>query len=376
MTNKIIVFDVDRQIWRLKMAGYPILDNLNYDIEYSYDIDDRKINSNFKKILVKNWWIYPPDKLLPVTDYSWADLIICINTEVNNEPWPDYHYKAQRLLNNKNIIHLLEGKNLTCNYSDELFCSPLLYFFLITRMVNKDINVNLIELPTEKKFRFDALLGKTNWNRRFVYNSLIENNLLSTSLCFFYNNIPKFDYIVYESPELFNLEHNEILHYKKNASIHADQRHTTFLSNIIVHDGYRAPVSTIVSPKIYDNSWFSIITESTANQINFLTEKTAKCLLMKRIFILFSAPFTLNFLQQQGFKTFGNLIDESYDYITDDITRFNLAFEQVKILSKVDPYKLYKQATPTLEHNYNLLMHSSLNFNKIKKFVVDRINQL
>lgn len=53
-----------------------------------------------------------------------------------------------------------------------------------------------------------------------------------------------------------------------------------------------------------------------------------------------------------------------------------MAFEQVKFLANSDPIKLYQQARPILEHNYNLIKNSLLNTDKIKNFIQTHIDKL
>ena len=57
-------------------------------------------------------------------------------------------------------------------------------------------------------------------------------------------------------------------------------------------------------------------------------------------------------LRSLGFKTFDIVIDESYDTIEDDNTRWEMAFEQVKfLLTHQNLQEIYKTILPILEYN-------------------------
>ena len=117
-------------------------------------------------------------------------------------------------------------------------------------------------------------------------------------------------------------------------------------------------LSMLLPWRIYNDSWFSIITESESER-EYFTEKTAKPLLGKRLFVLFGGAGMLRSLRSQGFQTFGSVIDESYDDIADTHQRFAQAWQQVEYLSTVDMVTVYEKILPVLEHNQRLMLEMS-----------------
>lgn len=105
--------------------------------------------------------------------------------------------------------------------------------------------------------------------------------------------------------------------------------------------------------QIYNNTWFSIITETKwdDNFDAFTTEKTARALMAKRLFVFFGGRGALAGLRSLGFQTFGHVIDESYDSIVDPISRWQHAFQQVEYLCNQDPREIYIQCLPQITHN-------------------------
>ena len=110
-------------------------------------------------------------------------------------------------------------------------------------------------------------------------------------------------------------------------------------------------ISTLLPEQIYNQSWFSLIVESRTDHTRYFSEKTAKPLLGQRLFVLFAAPGMLADLKTLGFKTFDTIIDETYDHVLDDTTRWQKAFDQVVWLSKQNPKHIYQQALSILQHN-------------------------
>jgi len=124
-------------------------------------------------------------------------------------------------------------------------------------------------------------------------------------------------------------------------------------------------ISCIVPVEIYNKTCYSIIAE-TCNKFRdmplewsdwvLLTEKTAKPIIAKRLFIMFGGYGYLAHLHQLGFQTFHSVIDESYDSIKDNQQRWSLAFAQVKYLCQRPQEEILEKIAPILEHNYNLFM--------------------
>jgi hypothetical protein len=108
--------------------------------------------------------------------------------------------------------------------------------------------------------------------------------------------------------------------------------------------------------EIYNNTWYSLICETKGTGDCFFTEKTAKPLIAKRLFVLFAPQYSLKYLKSVGFQTFDLVIDESYDNIENDLERCKQAWNQVEYLLREDPLAIYEKIQPIVEHNHNLIM--------------------
>jgi len=87
-----------------------------------------------------------------------------------------------------------------------------------------------------------------------------------------------------------------------------------------------------------------------------LTEKTFKPIVLEMPFILVAPAGSLEYLRSYGFKTFGDIIDESYDDETDDIKRLEKISQllvDINNMSDKEKLQLHKNCLEIVEHNYN-----------------------
>jgi hypothetical protein len=129
------------------------------------------------------------------------------------------------------------------------------------------------------------------------------------------------------------------------------------------------------NPEIYNNCLINLVTETWYHKIwsnnyhNFLSEKTWKPIIAKQIFIIIGPQYTLKYLQQLGFKTFSEYLDESYDSLDDNkrlfaaIDSLNSAIKQYSLKELNDLTKhireynldLFKSGIPELQPNFQSL---------------------
>ena len=131
-----------------------------------------------------------------------------------------------------------------------------------------------------------------------------------------------------------------------------------------------------LEPRPYIDTYFSLVTETICAESNhsFRTEKIAKPIIAKRLFVVFSGPRYLEKLRSLGFRTFDGIIDESYDQESNDLKRFARAVEQMRYLSTQDPVELYQQVQPILEHNHQRV--HGLKEETQQKMIEEQLEQL
>jgi hypothetical protein len=110
----------------------------------------------------------------------------------------------------------------------------------------------------------------------------------------------------------------------------------------------------------YKDIFCDIVTESRfAQPTGNYSEKVYQPMLYKKPFILAAPPKTLQFLKEQGFKTFDEFWDESYD---NELIHENRLFSIFNLIDEIDDKSIkelqiiYDKMAPILDHNYNLVM--------------------
>ena len=99
-----------------------------------------------------------------------------------------------------------------------------------------------------------------------------------------------------------------------------------------------------------------LVTETVATgRRHHLTEKTFKPIAMGMPFVIVGTQGSLKYLRSYGFKTFGNLWDESYDDEPDDSKRIEKIAQVLKQLEGLEEHRqdIFDSAHEIIEHNWN-----------------------
>jgi hypothetical protein len=193
---------------------------------------------------------------------------------------------------------------------------------------------------------FDALLGSPKPHRDHVFNSVKEFNLNDKFIMPYGgvwndNEFYAKDYFIWEP----------------GVEVVGEMQPGT--AGWIMYHGVLASLSRIIPIKVFNDTAYSIVAETDHdNTLSFFSEKTAKPMIAKRLFVAFSGYKFLHNLRSAGFKTFDGIIDEGYDLIKDDTQRYTAAFEQVRKLCATDQQEVYEKIKPIVEHNFNHIMNT------------------
>jgi len=219
---------------------------------------------------------------------------------------------------------------------------------------------------TPKTMFFDCLFGKPKKTRMSFYQKMVENQLDKVSLITHHgwpslpNSISfpkKFEEVIKtQNPNMEFIGHptltNRIILKNLDSTVNKISLHNVNLS-----------FSQVLDLDIYQSAAYSVVFETHVTENNdstlinsyFITEKTCKPMLGKRLFLIYGVPFFLKHLQSLGFKTFHGIIDESYDSETNEERRENLLIQEMKKLSELDQTEIFEKIKPIVQHNYNNL---------------------
>jgi hypothetical protein len=111
--------------------------------------------------------------------------------------------------------------------------------------------------------------------------------------------------------------------------------------------------------EFYKKIGLDIVTETVFDYpYSCITEKTIRPIGCKRMFIVVGAPGILSMLKSKGFKTFDDIIDESYDNIVDPCKRFRAVVDAVESFISLDLETIrqyYVDNQQKFEHNFQTL---------------------
>ena len=116
-----------------------------------------------------------------------------------------------------------------------------------------------------------------------------------------------------------------------------------------------------LSQSVYSNTYCSIIGETTFQHYNsqivplMLTEKTYSAIANLHMFIIAGPLGSLQLLRNQGFETFGDLWDESYDTCRNEKMRLDKIFDTITYVRSQDMKSLYEKCKERLLYNQNLI---------------------
>lgn len=118
---------------------------------------------------------------------------------------------------------------------------------------------------------------------------------------------------------------------------------------------------SVIEPKYYTNSYCNIVLESQFDVDQsggaFITEKTFKPIKHGQLFFIAGAARSLQALRDLGYRTFDNVLDNSYDLEINHTIRWRKLLDAIK---QAQPRinELFMSALPDIEHNQQLFAAS------------------
>jgi hypothetical protein len=207
-------------------------------------------------------------------------------------------------------------------------------------------------IPADDKFLFLSYNRNIRLPRLYLLAKMLEQRILDRGRV----SISKHQHTSYHNLSMLGEQY-----YKELADI----------SPLTLNDDLNYNLASNVNIDDHQKTFISVVTESlVSNKTLFLSEKIWKPIQLGHPFMVLGNPGTLEFLKQQGYKTFSNWINEDYDKSLNFEVRANLICEELKRLSNLtleEIISIRKEMEPIL--SYNLEVFKS---NLHKNFDVDR----
>jgi len=125
------------------------------------------------------------------------------------------------------------------------------------------------------------------------------------------------------------------------------------------------------NPDWYNSTYFSLVVETTEQLPNtgipFVTEKSFKPMALQHPFQIQGAPGILQYIQAQGFVTYNNLFDESYDLLA-GADRLQKIQQNLREFKK-EPYTA--ETLKRIEHNHSRFFDRTLVCQRIRDEIIN-----
>ena len=219
------------------------------------------------------------------------------------------------------------------------------YFFQYVNRRQRVPLVNTILRPYE----FTILNRTHKWWRASIMSDLWRHNLLDHSL-WSYNT----------ACDISDRESDNPLRVQEssdwNRALEDFVRHGPYVcdsSDDRAHNDH-----TRVNIDLYTKSYCHVIVEThfdaDGSKGTFLTEKTFKCLKFGQPFVLVGPPGSLACLRDQGYRVFDHCLDNSYDTVLDNTTRWWEIKRVIADLQKQNMHDWFMTCQDDVRHNQQL----------------------
>jgi hypothetical protein len=198
---------------------------------------------------------------------------------------------------------------------------------------------------------YNFLNKKPRYHRTWMFNSLYEWNLLDKGIISMNKSYSDDDVNI----DFYTLESNKIKNINKLLPIYAydDNTNDKDFSYYMYNFNQKACL----------DSWMSIISETHFEDKQgtiFLSEKTFKTIACQSPFMILGNKNSLKELHKMGYKTFHDIIDESYDEL-ESIHRINAIIDEIrKWESNPKKQDHFEWLYPILEHNVEVMRFNSV----------------
>jgi hypothetical protein len=233
-----------------------------------------------------------------------------------------------------------------------------------------------------KKYTGTLLLGARTNNRSLILNEIKHSGLLDEFVVSYFERTTSlrsnknYNHLFFRTPILNQLDTQEFL----ECVFESDGSGNTCRPTQECKFGQHRWVSQIIPYNIYNLGYVSVIAETESDSdCFFLSEKTAKPLLLGQPFIMFNGHNSLKILRDFGFKTFSPWIDESYDNIANGSKRaVAVAHSAIQFsqLPKEIQLQYFLEMQPILQHNRLLSLNKTWLMKNIADAIINFSNNL
>ncbi len=302
------------------------------------------------------------DKIRNIVESNLAHIVFSNPAEGASTMLGQFRRFGTRDLIESGKIMVLTGGDLPANYryfQFENFCQ---------RMMNFEENITCMNRTSEiynklnKPYKFLFLNGRMRPHRKWLLLKLADMNLLEQSL---YTNLDnkgasdrELSYIV----NGFNcMTLDEPLHYlpsEYEVDLYKDQvGKPSNETNVKFHLFNNEWGEAYIKPEPYIDTYFSLVTETVfSGTDSFRTEKIWKPIIMGHPWIAVANRGFYRDMHNMGFRTFGDVVDESFDLIDNPQDRIKRIGTIVNALCSMDLTQFMLQCKDNCIYNQQVIL--------------------
>lgn len=265
-------------------------------------------------------------------------LVIFSNPSEGSETirWQLLSYGIDELVKQGRIL-VFSGGNLEVQYPNFQYENFLVKIFAYPENMFAQQRTNEIFLKKQKPYKFLFLNGRHRPWRRYLINHFKSTGSIEGAL---WTNLDTNAGPLNLLPEKYEVER-----YRKNLNIQAKG----FVKNHLFGKDWG---DIRINADAYIDTYFSLVTETVVDYpYSFRTEKIWKPMFMAHPWIAISSYGYYRDLHNLGFKTYHNLIDESFDLIENNQTRLERVRDIVEDLSQQNLQSFLQAAETTSKYN-------------------------
>lgn len=217
----------------------------------------------------------------------------------------------------------------------------------------------------QRHHKFYWASSKDWYTRRYILAGLLDNNLLENNLINYkcaYTDIPG-------SWIQHRVEPTWRSHIDQDCQRISNQLPLPALDNTVEF--------TQTDVNFYLNSYLGIVTDTFFDNGVFLSEKVFNAINYQQLFFYIGYHGSLRYLRNQGYQTFDDIIDTSYDEIQEPGARLVAARQSlINFLSQSEKTirLAYEKSIPAVKHNKHLLQQQKPDL-KFTQYIRDFLNE-
>lgn len=291
--------------------------------------------SREKPTPTKELFEYIPQPVLDDAQRGRVLLILDSSHEGNNTPhlWPWFYKQLDRFaINPQNVVFMAGDQDAAHSHNmwrgnrrPHINVLPTMHWR--HRVPKNLVRWHRFDPAMQRSHLYNCLNRAPHLHRKFCYLALHDTGLLDSGLV----SMPDFEW------------------HERTPALDT-------LPRVVDDPDFTRNKSFDINQGIYDDTWFTLVTESRIDKV-FFSEKIFKPMLCHSPFLVVAKQGYLRRLRDRGFATFPMLWDESYDDEPNIHKRIAMIMQQIKsVASLADKTAWLESASAALEHNHRTAM--------------------